>query len=176
MQATHLKRWSLGDMIRTDIFRRGVPWMLLMKRSAVAELDLNVSRSQRACVAATGLGGLGLLAAPWAPILGIVALASLVAIVGLNLGFYRFLRRTKGLRFAAAAVLPHLIYFACCGASVVIALAIWHLTPRRRRDEAGSVLGRRLDPGMASGVTTAPAPHHDLKPARPSPVDRRSRS
>ena len=30
--ATHMKRWSLTEMIRTDIFRRGVPWMLLIKR------------------------------------------------------------------------------------------------------------------------------------------------
>ena len=30
--ATHMKRWTLPEMIRTDIFRRGVPWMLLIKR------------------------------------------------------------------------------------------------------------------------------------------------
>ena len=65
VQATHLKRWTLPDMVRTDIFRRGVPWMLLMKRSKIAETDLNVSMSQRACVAATGLGLLGLVLAFW---------------------------------------------------------------------------------------------------------------
>ena len=31
-------------MIRTDIFRRGVPWMLLIKRSKMVETDLNVSK------------------------------------------------------------------------------------------------------------------------------------
>ena len=33
--ATHMKRWTLAEMIRTDIFRRGVPWMLLIKRSGI---------------------------------------------------------------------------------------------------------------------------------------------
>ena len=54
--ATHLKRWTLGDVLRTDIFRRGVPWMLLIKRSRIAETDLNVGRSQKLSVAATGIG------------------------------------------------------------------------------------------------------------------------
>ena len=31
--ATHMKRWTLAEMVRTDIFRRGVPWMLLIKRT-----------------------------------------------------------------------------------------------------------------------------------------------
>ena len=29
--ATHLKRRSLPEMVRTDIFRLGEPWMLLIK-------------------------------------------------------------------------------------------------------------------------------------------------
>lgn len=129
VRATHLKRWTLLDVIRTDVFRRGVPWMLLMKRSKVVETDLNVSNSQRACVAATGLGLLGLLASiqwPWALALLPVAL---VAIVGLNLDFYRFLARRRGLGFALGSTAMHLLYYCCCGASVVIALAIWHLSP-----------------------------------------------
>ncbi len=53
--ATHMKRWSLVEMMRTDIFRRGVPWMLLIKRSGTVETDLNVKAGQKACVALTGL-------------------------------------------------------------------------------------------------------------------------
>ena len=157
VQATHLKRWTLADMVRTDIFRRGVPWMLLMKRSQVAEADLNVARGQQACVAATGLGLLGLVAAPWWPVLGLAPLAAAAAAVGWNRGFYRFLARTKGVAFAAAAVPLHLIYYTSCGASVVIALGIWHLAPRRHRGgEPGTIPGHRRDPG---GVGT-PAPIH----------------
>ena len=67
--ATHLKRWTLGNVIRTDIFRRGVPWMLLIKRSRIAETDLNVGRGQKLSVAATGIdqpGSPGLAALPHA--------------------------------------------------------------------------------------------------------------
>ena len=37
LQVTHLKRWTLREVVRTDILRRGVPWTLLMLRSGVAE-------------------------------------------------------------------------------------------------------------------------------------------
>ena len=37
--ATHMKRWTLPEMVRTDIFRRGVPWMLLIKRTGTVETD-----------------------------------------------------------------------------------------------------------------------------------------
>ncbi len=173
VQAMHLKRWTLRDMIRTDIFRRGVPWMLLMKRSAVAETDLNVARSQQASVAATGLGGLAAVGALlWWP-LGLVAIACVLAVVGCNRGFYRFLSRTRGVGFAASAVPLHLIYFGCCGLSVVIALGIWHLAPRHRLDELGGSSGLRLDPGTDTAQTAAPTPHRTAARAvAADPVDR----
>ncbi len=164
VQATHLKRWSLPDVIRTDIFRRGVPWLLLMKRSEVVETDLNVSKVQRAAVAATGLGLLGLpgmLLSPW--LLALLP-ASLGAIVGLNLDFYRFLARRKGLAFAVGSTPLHFLYYCCCGASVVIALALWHLGIARTPSDIKATRGVRLDPAEAG---TASAPH-------PSPARRRS--
>jgi glycosyltransferase involved in cell wall biosynthesis len=124
--ATHLKRWTFLDVVRTDIFRRGVPWMLLMLRSHTGENDLNVDRSGRLSVAATGLGGLAALGALVWPPLAFVALACLAMIAGLNRGFYGFLSRRGGILFAAASLPLHLVYFACCGASVVLATAYWH--------------------------------------------------
>jgi hypothetical protein len=163
VRATHLKRWTLPDVIRTDIFRRGVPWMLLMLRSKVAETDLNVDRSGRLSVAATGLGGLAALGSlAWAP-LGLLALACLSAIVGMNRDFYRFLARRKGLAFAAACLPLHLVYFACCGASVVLATAFWHgwLARAEARMAAEAVArGLRLDepemhgPASPRGMTS----------------------
>jgi glycosyltransferase involved in cell wall biosynthesis len=140
IQATHLKRWTLRRLILTDIFQRGVPWTLLMLRSRIAETDLNVSRSQRVCVAATGLGLLGLMASPWQPALLTVPLVGLATIVALNLRFYRFLARRQGLLFAIASIPLHVIYFGCCGLSVVIALALWSPQGWRLADPA-QVLG-----------------------------------
>ncbi|CAN5682772.1 hypothetical protein BH23PLA1_BH23PLA1_09460 [soil metagenome] len=130
IQATHLKRWTLPQVIRTDIFGRGVPWMLLILRSGQAETDLNVSKAQRVCVASTGLAGLGLLLAPWYwPAIALTA-AGLALNVGLNLPFYRFLSRRLG-RIGALACIPlHAIYYACCGLSVLIALTLYHWPTR----------------------------------------------
>ena len=74
--ATHLKRWTLAEMVRTDIFRRGVPWMLLIKRTATVETDLNVKSEQKACVVLTGLTLLATLACAATPWAGLVAAAA----------------------------------------------------------------------------------------------------
>ena len=60
--ATHMKRWTLAEMVRTDIFSRGVPWTLLIKRTGTIETDLNVKSDQKACVALTGVTLLAALA------------------------------------------------------------------------------------------------------------------
>ncbi|HWE38644.1 MAG TPA: glycosyltransferase family A protein [Isosphaeraceae bacterium] len=125
VQATHLKRWTLAEVVRTDIFRRGVPWTLLMLRSGVAEADLNVSRSQRLCVALTGVTLLAIVAAIWSPWLLAVAASSVAANVALNRQFFRFLAQKGGWRLAMAAVPLHQVYYLCCGVSVLLAMAIW---------------------------------------------------
>ena len=53
MLGTHLKQWKFQDMLLTDIFRRGVPWivLLLQYRSAPADLNLNL-RARAATVSA----------------------------------------------------------------------------------------------------------------------------
>ena len=144
--STHMKRWTLREMIRTDIFRRGVPWMLLIKRYGTIETDLNVKAGQKACVAITGLSlmacALG-VATPWAWAFAGVGLASIVL---LNIGFFAFLARRKGLLFAAAALPLHMIYYCCCGLSVVIAESYW-LSRSRAMDPVQSTGHGRTDSG-----------------------------
>ena len=164
VQATHLKRWTLLEMVRTDIFRRGVPWMLLMKRSKVVETDLNVSKAQRACVAATGLGLLGMFAAIWFPSSLMLMPLSVAAIVALNRDFYRFLARRRGFAFALASTLIHLIYYCCCGASVVIAEALWLASRPPDGATVPAPSGRRLD----RAEQASPAAPHPSNPRRRS--------
>ncbi len=137
VQATHLKRWSLADMIRTDIFCRGVPWMLLIKRTGTVETDLNVRATQKICVALTGLtlaaAAAGLSAPWWTPGLfaGAASIVGLAAIVALNRRFFAFLARRKGWRFACAGVALQMVYYVCCGLSVIIATTHWQLARLR---------------------------------------------
>ena len=148
--ASHLKRWTLRDVVRTDIFCRGVPWMLLMLRSKVEETDLNVDRAGRLSVAATGLGGLATLGILIWPPLGILAVACLIAIVGLNRDFYGFLARRRGPLFAMACLPLHLVYFACCGISVIVAAALWHGWLARAEARVAVGRGLRVDEAEAT--------------------------
>ncbi len=131
--ATHLKRWTLFEMIRTDIFRRGVPWMLLLKRQGQPRADLNVSAPQKLSVAATGLAILSALGIGFVPALFFLTLICLGLVLALNAQFYRFLLPRLGLVGTLASFPLHLLYFCCCGASVVLANAYWYTRGRSRR-------------------------------------------
>jgi GT2 family glycosyltransferase len=127
--ATHLKCWTLREMVRTDIFQRGVPWLLLLKRTRMVEKDLNVKADQKACVAITGVvlcAALLSVITPWAALVSGVGIA---AIVGLNHRFFRFLLDREGALFACAALALQLVYYCCCGISVMIAACLWHVRP-----------------------------------------------
>ena len=135
IQGTHLKHWSLLGMIKTDILCRGVPWLLLMKRSSIAETDLNVKSTQKWCVVLAGLAAiLGCSSLLW-PISGVGAIACLTAIVLLNFDFYRLLRARKGLAFAGTSIALHVIYYYCCALSVILAEMAWHLGGLKYRSE-----------------------------------------
>jgi len=168
--ATHLKRWTLFEMVRTDIFRRGVPWMLLIKRTAALESDLNVSRRQKACVVVTGLT---LLAGVFCPVIPRVCIglpAGLAAIVGLNFDLFRLFARRGGPALAAAAVPLHFLYYCCCGLSVLIAQFYWY-AQSRPRDTIRAGLYERTDEGARS----IPEPVAVRRPLRLSRWKARSR-
>jgi glycosyltransferase involved in cell wall biosynthesis len=150
VQATHMKRWTLAGVLRTDIFRRGVPWMLLMKRSRIAETDLNVRPEQRICVVIAGLVTLAAAGAAVSATAGFLAAAAagLGLIVALNSDFYRFLARRRGRAFALASIPLHYIYYCCCGVSVVIALGLWHLS--LRYEEAAAPPAAAFEPGTST--------------------------
>ena len=64
IQVTHLKRWTLWGMIRSDVWDRGVPWTELILRERNLPDDLNLKTGQRlSALLAGGLLALLLLAA-----------------------------------------------------------------------------------------------------------------
>jgi GT2 family glycosyltransferase len=121
IQSTHLKRWTLRDVLTTDLARRGVPWMWLMiQEGRSATSTLSVRSPERWCTAlmwAAVLGALGAVLWPTrVPLAGAGAAAALVLL--LNHGFYRFLKRERGLAFALAVVPLHGLYYLSNGVSV----------------------------------------------------------
>jgi glycosyltransferase involved in cell wall biosynthesis len=151
--ATHFKRWTLAEMVRTDIFSRGVPWMLLIKRSGIIETDLNVKASQKACVAFTGVAILGALATPFLPAAAFATAFALLAIMALNREFFEFLSRRKGLGFALRAFPLHVLYYCSCGVAVLIAMVLWN-TRSQQEDQPRIPRRERID----HGDKTAPRP------------------
>ncbi len=149
--ATHMKRWSLVEMVRTDVMRRGVPWMLLLKRTQIVETDLNVKRKEKLCVALTGLAIVLAIIGLAFPLAWPAAVAAAATMAALNAPLFRFLARKRGLLFTAAALPLHMLYYCSCGASVVIALSYWTLADRprsywttrfRRADPSGRAIPR----------------------------------
>lgn len=66
IQVKHLKHWTFWNLIRTDIFSRGIPWTELILRDRHMPNDLNLHLSQRVSVALTFLlSGMSLFAAFW---------------------------------------------------------------------------------------------------------------
>ncbi len=55
IQAKHTKRWTLENLIRTDVFLRGVPWTRMILRNGAFANNLNTSLGQRISVLVAGL-------------------------------------------------------------------------------------------------------------------------
>lgn len=119
IKAKHLKRWTLRNLLKTDIFDRGIPWTRLMLRAGTVANTLNVKPVQRISVALVYLTVLLLGASiMWRPLV-IVATAFAVAVTVLNLDFYRFFAAHRGWLFTLCVVPLHWLYFGYCGFSVL---------------------------------------------------------
>jgi glycosyltransferase involved in cell wall biosynthesis len=55
LQVQHLKRWTFWNLLKTDIFVRGIPWTELILRDRRMPNDLNLQISERISVALTFL-------------------------------------------------------------------------------------------------------------------------
>jgi GT2 family glycosyltransferase len=163
VQGTHLKAWTLRSMVRTDFAHRGVPWVALLLRSGRGSTALNLGWRHRASATACAGGVVGLLARRPA-----VPLAALLALLGLNRGFYGLLTRRRGLGAAVAGVGLHAVHHLTAVAAVPVGVAV-HLRDRARR--AGDRRTRDMTCTRAAHVpqamiTGAPTPGT----ARPGPV------
>ena len=108
----HMKRWTAGKMVITDIRDRAIPWTRLILSAGSLPDDLNLQTDQRISAAAlfVGLGSLVLAPFSWIAAVGIGVPAFLILLY-LNRHFYRFLLGKKGVLFTLAAVPWHWLYF-----------------------------------------------------------------
>lgn len=127
IRGTHLKAWTPLAMVRTDLWRRGVPWAWLLLRRGGGAASLNLGWRHRAsAAAATALAMAALARRPR------VAGASLLAVLALNRDFYRLLLRRGGARLLLAGVCLHLLHQLTAVTSVPLAV-LAHLRDRAHR-------------------------------------------
>jgi glycosyltransferase involved in cell wall biosynthesis len=111
IQGTHLKRWTLRSVLRTDIFCRAIPWARLTMESAQSLNDLNLKWSQKLSGSFVLLACLLLMFAVVLPASLIVSAIFIICVIIMNRDLYMFLGRQKGFLFALACIPFHLLYY-----------------------------------------------------------------
>nr|WP_070959177.1 glycosyltransferase family 2 protein [Hyphomonas sp. Mor2] len=111
---THLKEWSLREVIMTDVFKRAVPWSRLIAQRELPENNLNVSKAERIRAGIAGLWAVSILLAMTAilwPHGAMIFMAMTIIMIGANWRLLSFFTRTKGLPFGLAALAFHQVYY-----------------------------------------------------------------
>ena len=147
IQVTHLKRWTVTRLIRTDVFSRAIPWLLLMLRYRVLRRDLNVTLQDRASVALTWImvvtvAALALGAVPLRLAGALLAFCAAGLCVA-NFDLYRFFARKRGITFVLRALPLHWLYSWYCGLAVPMALCVYAWRPAAPHQPLMATAGRR---------------------------------
>ena len=140
LQVTHLKRWTLVSLVRSDVFRRALPWTWVLLRRSRVDADLNLDHRSRAAGIASVLLALSLMAAPvWPRALGASA-ALMMLLTALDFGLWRYFNRARGPWFATRAVLWHWVYYAYSTLTFAAGVLMYPLIGRRRVHPDGARL------------------------------------
>jgi cellulose synthase/poly-beta-1,6-N-acetylglucosamine synthase-like glycosyltransferase len=125
LHVTHLKHWTVGGVIRADIFNRAVPWGRLILASGQMPNDLNLAWSQRVAAAIAPLALLGLLGAPALALAGLPVPAAIVALPTVasfvfHLPMMRFFSRAVNPLFALGGWLFHQLHLSYSAATMAV--------------------------------------------------------
>ncbi|HSA54343.1 MAG TPA: glycosyltransferase [Gemmatimonadaceae bacterium] len=131
IQVTHLKRWTLLAVIRTDVKDRGIPWArLLAHRGAVLSTKtLNLRWTEKVITALVWAAAVLLLSSA---IVGsrrllLAAGGCLAGAILLNAPVWRFFMRQRGVWFTIQILPAHLLYYLLNGISLGVGLMLQQL-------------------------------------------------
>jgi len=157
LQVKHLKKWTLRNMIQTDIFCRAIPWTKLILETRNLPRDLNLTSGARLSAGLVGVLSLGwiilfLQTASILPVLTVphtflaeltVGIFIVAALVALNWDVYSFFAKKRGWRFAARVVPLHWFYylysggvFVIYGSAQMLRILVLSMLPAGRRSRA----------------------------------------
>ena len=135
LQVTHLKRWTLSSVLRTDLYDRALPWSELIVEDGEVPADLNLRWSQRVAAALAAPTLAAVVALVVAAAVGawwVVAAALLVAAASwiTNRDLVSFFASRRGLVFALGGWLFHQVHLlVAAGAFAFVTLR----RPKARR-------------------------------------------
>ncbi len=132
---THLKKWSLIEVVRTDIFQRALPWSRLLLAGGKSDDDLNVSASEKVRAVLALLWIASVMLAPVALLVPAMAFAPMimsVVIAAANWRFIRYFAKVRGYGFATLATLYHQVYYLYSCAAYAYCL-LEHMVQRQPR-------------------------------------------
>ncbi len=130
MLSTHLKRWTVREVVYTDIFRRALPWSrLLIKQGEVTD-DLNVNTAERVRALLAGVMFLSVVLALMFPVIWFAPLVAAILVLWANSEFFNFMMKARGLLFAVGSMLFHQLYYIYSG--IVFSYCVMEETLRNR--------------------------------------------
>jgi hypothetical protein len=118
---THSKSWTLGSMVRTDLFLRAKPWSDLVLERGRFTNSLNTTRIHQIGVLSSGLFVAGCVLWPASSKFAYLALISIAINVMSNLRIYKKFAVERGLFFALRVLPLHFIHQLCAGTGFALA-------------------------------------------------------
>jgi GT2 family glycosyltransferase len=142
LQVTHLKKWTLREVIRTDLRDRGIPRarLLMHRREMPPTAVLNLGRSEKFNTLLICLAVVLLLSGPVvrSPIPLWIAIVCVAIVLVLNTPLWRFFARVRGPVFAILVMPAQLMFYLINGISFGVGWLLQHLIGPPLRDAATS--------------------------------------
>jgi GT2 family glycosyltransferase len=140
MQVVHQREFDVLSLLRSDLFKRAIPWTGLLLRYRGAKLDNCTSTAASLCVllmfvlAATPLVAV-LISAQIALMSGLLGA---VGIVLLELPLLHFISSEAGRAFALKAVGMRFLFHGCCALGLIIGLGRYGSLNKERRQNVSA--------------------------------------
>jgi GT2 family glycosyltransferase len=125
LSGCHLKRWTLGSVVLSDVFDRGIPWTQLVLRYGAMSDDLNLRVAYRWSVVLAYVSIVAMGLALYDARFLVAVPLSLAILTALNHRFYRFFYRRRGAAFTARAWVVHLVHHWTNGLSFALGIFLF---------------------------------------------------
>ena len=163
--STHHKDWRIGQVWKTDVFQRAIPWSRLLVGSggnggrgggAGAANDLNTRWTDKASAVGVHAAWWGVIAAVlihpamlWTSVAGVSVFAMA------NLSFWRLVARGRGLATLAVAVMMHAAYLFYSSVVYAVILGLHRWSRLRGEPLAKTLAVMIMIGGIAIAATAA---------------------